>query len=81
VKSIEEERAIIGASAAEESEISAPPKHARRLKNNQDQSIRPIPWQPGVPIRTEQDEADWRVWRREQALSFAAVAPSPHATD
>ena len=27
-------------------------------------------WQPGMPIRTEQDEAEWRAWRRERILDL-----------
>ena len=25
-------------------------------------------WQPGMPVVTEQDHADWQVWRRERKL-------------
>ena len=27
-----------------------------------------IPWQPGMPVVTEQDRADWQDWRRERIL-------------
>jgi hypothetical protein len=26
-------------------------------------------WQPGTPIRTEQDRTDWHKWRRERILN------------
>ena len=26
-------------------------------------------WQPGMPVITEQDEAEWRAWRRERILT------------
>jgi len=26
------------------------------------------PWQPGLPVVTEQDQAQWQVWRRERKL-------------
>jgi hypothetical protein len=25
-------------------------------------------WQPGQPVRTEQDHSDWQAWRRERKL-------------
>jgi hypothetical protein len=27
-------------------------------------------WQPGMPIRDEKDEAEWRAWRRKRILSL-----------
>ena len=27
-----------------------------------------VPWQPGMPVATEQDHADWQVWRRQRKL-------------
>jgi hypothetical protein len=27
-------------------------------------------WQSGMPVVTEQDEAEWRAWRRERILSL-----------
>ena len=27
------------------------------------------PWQPGAPVATEQDHADWQAWRRERILA------------
>jgi hypothetical protein len=29
----------------------------------------PGAWQPGMPVRTEQDKADWHKWRRERILT------------
>jgi len=26
------------------------------------------PWQPGMPVVTAEDHAEWRTWRREQIL-------------
>jgi hypothetical protein len=28
-----------------------------------------VTWQPGTPIRTEEDEAEWRAWRRKRILT------------
>jgi hypothetical protein len=30
----------------------------------------PGAWQPGRPVRTEQDEAEWRAWRRARVLGL-----------
>jgi hypothetical protein len=27
-------------------------------------------WQPGTPVITEQDDADWQAWRRARALKL-----------
>jgi hypothetical protein len=27
-------------------------------------------WQPGMPIRADRDEAEWRAWRRERILTL-----------
>ena len=27
-------------------------------------------WQPGMPVRTDEDEAEWQAWRRERILSL-----------
>jgi hypothetical protein len=71
VKSLQEERAITGAvPVAKDARAGNAPAVAPPVAEV------PLParslgaWQPGRPIRTEQDEAEWRAWRRARILDL-----------
>jgi hypothetical protein len=70
VKSLQEERAITGAVPVARDDPRAGNPSARALPAAEVRlpSRSPGAWQPGRPIRTEQDEAEWRAWRRERIL-------------
>ena len=69
VKSLQEERAITGAVPAARdpragnAPAGTPPKAEVRLPSRS-----PGAWQPGLLIRTEEDEAEWQEWRKESIL-------------
>jgi hypothetical protein len=71
VRSLQEERAITGAvPVARDPRAGNAPAEALPAAEVRLPPRSPGAWQPGRPIRTEQDEAEWRAWRRERILDL-----------
>lgn len=45
-------------------------QQAERMSDEMPEAPNRTRWCPGLPIRSEQDEAEWQAWRRERILQL-----------